>query len=135
MWNSQTCELSQKHVNKHLAFLKLSWDVEIIKLSKTFSKYAANYNILFLRGSLFLCQVVVAGHIHAVYTHLTQQMTTYKPGDTPVKRRGISSQNEVDINFLYFFIWEFLEENNTKKGPCPEAYRRPWKYLRWRALQ
>ena len=70
-------------------------------------------------------QVVVAGHIHAVYTHLTQQMTTYKPGDTPVKRRGISSQNEVDINFLYFFIWEFLEENDTKKGPVQRRIEDP----------
>lgn len=48
-------------------------------------------------------------------------MATYKPGDTPIKRRGISSQNEVEVNFLHFFVWDFLGEKDTKKGLCPEA--------------
>lgn len=70
-------------------------------------------------------QVVVAGHIHAVYTHLTQQMTTYKPGDTPVKRRGISSQNEVDINFLYFLYGNSWKKMILRRGPVQRRIEDP----------
>ena len=84
--------------------------------------------------SVFLFQVVVAGHIHAVYTHLSQQMTTYKPGDTPIKRRGISSQNEVEINILHFLYGNSWGEMILRRAPVQRCSEDPRTHPRWRAL-
>lgn len=43
----------------------------------------------------FVPKVCIADHIHSVYVHLMEQMSVSKPGSTPVKRRGISTQQEV----------------------------------------
>lgn len=61
-------------------------------------KVEMNWNMCKFLPTAGACQtffgVVIAGHIHDVYVHLAEQMTVSAPGTTPVKRRGLSSQQE-----------------------------------------
>ncbi|KAK3734408.1 hypothetical protein QZH41_010067, partial [Actinostola sp. cb2023] len=42
-------------------------------------------------------QIVVAGHIHAVYKHSLEERRIIQPGTTPIRRRGTSSQSQKSV--------------------------------------
>lgn len=42
-------------------------------------------------------QIVVAGHIHAMYKHSLEERRIIQPGTTPIRRRGGSSQSQKTV--------------------------------------
>ncbi|XP_031567678.1 DNA polymerase epsilon catalytic subunit A-like [Actinia tenebrosa] len=42
-------------------------------------------------------QIVIAGHIHAMYKHSSEERRTVQPGTTPIRRRGGSSQSQKTV--------------------------------------
>lgn len=61
-------------------------------------KVEMNWNLEKFLPTAAACQtffkVCIADHIHSVYVHIVEQLMVSKPGSTPVKRRGISTQQE-----------------------------------------
>jgi len=73
-------------------------DSDILTTPKDEVKVEMNWNISKFLPVAASCQtffqVVVAGHIHTIYQHLAEQLSADQSGCTPVKKRGISSQQE-----------------------------------------
>jgi len=62
-------------------------------------KVEMNWNLEKFLPTSAACQtffkVCIADHIHSVYVHIVEQLQTHKGGSTPVKRRGLSTQQEM----------------------------------------
>ncbi len=47
---------------------------------------------------LLVLQIVIAGHIHAMYSHLQEEREAKKSADTPIRRTNTQAQ----ANFVFF---------------------------------